>query len=181
MSEIIEKNKGGQPEKIQEKELIQLKEAFAFGCTDMEAINYMNLTLGYKGKDQLSERTFYNYQDRHPEFLQEKNALKDNPILQAQKAIVDVITTEKSIDEEGNEIEETPGDRAYRIEMSKWYLSRKKKAEFGNKLIEINNNQDNRSINLVKDDPRVFKTLTKAYQAMVKNAKDITADEQRTE
>lgn len=128
--------------------LERLRQAFALGCTDEEACAYAGIATA----------TLYNYQNNNPEFLEEKEQLKQEPVLKARETVVN------SLDD---------------VETAKWYLQRKAKKEFSNVLVDINN--DNRSINIVKDDPRVLNTLVKAVQAMVENSKDLLKDEQNTE
>jgi hypothetical protein len=84
--------------------LRKLEEAFAMGCTDVEACFYAGIT----------KSPFYEYQDAHPEFKERKEQLKENPVLLARKNVQDALTD---------------GDK----DMTKWYLERKRKAEFSTK------------------------------------------------
>lgn len=77
----------------------KLEEVFAIGGTDEEACFYAGIC-----KDAL-----YDYQNKHPEFTERKEALKERPILKARQTIV------KALDDP---------------EQAKWYLERKKKKEF---------------------------------------------------
>ena len=79
--------------------IIQLKQAFAIGCTDEEACAYAKI-----GKSSL-----YRYIEQHPEFREESNRLKKEPILKAKNTIV------RSLDD---------------VKDAQWYLERKKKVEF---------------------------------------------------
>jgi hypothetical protein len=79
--------------------IIQLKQAFAIGCTDEEACAYAKI-----GKSSL-----YRYIEQHPEFREESNRLKKEPILKAKNTIV------RSLDD---------------VKDAQWYLERKKKDEF---------------------------------------------------
>lgn len=56
----------------------KLEEAFALGCTDLEASLYANI----------APATLYNHQDKNPEFLERKDQLKMSPILKARKTVV---------------------------------------------------------------------------------------------
>lgn len=67
--------------------------------TDEEACFYADI----------AEATLYNYQNRHPEFVERKKRLKKRPILEARQAII------KAINDPIN---------------ARWYLERKCKKEF---------------------------------------------------
>ena len=84
--------------------IAKLEEAFAWGCTDREACLWADI--GFQ--------TLYNYQEKHPEFVERKEALKEKPILLARKAVVNAIKK---------------GDRITAMA----YLDRKKKDEFSTK------------------------------------------------
>lgn len=81
--------------------LLKLEEAFLNGATDKEAIFQANI----------SSSTFYKYCEENPEFLERKEALKDQVKYRARRNIV------KAIEE---------GDKT----LSQWYLERKVKGEF---------------------------------------------------
>jgi len=116
--------------------LQKLNEAFAFGCTDEEACYYA----------QIGKSTLYNYQKEHPEFLEQKEALKQRPILLARQEVI-------------NGLKGNP-------ELALKFLERKKKDEFslrsefvgagGKELIPL-------------DDTRVLKTLLETAR-IVQNA-----------
>lgn len=78
----------------------RLEEAFALGCTDLEASLYANI----------APATLYNYQDKNAGFLERKEQLKMKPVLQARTTLV------KSLKK----------DPALALK----YLERKKKDEF---------------------------------------------------
>src|SRR3990167_2591130 len=64
---------------IMTDELVQkLEYAFALGCTDEEACFYADI----------SKQTLYNYQDKHPEFVDRKQALKTRPIFLARETLL---------------------------------------------------------------------------------------------
>lgn len=90
----------GRPEVITPEQIVLLKTAFAIGCTDEEACSYAKIPTS----------TFYDYQKRHPDFSEEKDRLKQTPILKARQELV------KGLD--GNP------------ELSLRYLERKLKNEF---------------------------------------------------
>lgn len=85
--------------------LAKLEEAFAWGCTDREACLWADI----------ADKTLYLYQEKHPEFIQRKEALKETPVLLARKTVVNGIKK---------------GDRT----LSLAYLDRKKKDEFSTKV-----------------------------------------------
>jgi hypothetical protein len=95
------KNKGGRPTVMTELTVKKLEEAFAFGCTDKEACFFADI----------SYQTLYDYQAKHPEFIERKEALKDSPILKARQTVSEKLS------------------ESYQNAMD--YLKRKRKAEFG--------------------------------------------------
>jgi len=63
-------------------EVIQkLEEAFAWGCSDREACLWADI----------AEKTLYLYQEKNPEFIHRKEALKETPILLARKSVANGI------------------------------------------------------------------------------------------
>lgn len=88
-----------------------MEEAFAIGATDSEACFYADVSTG----------AFYNYQDRNPEFLERKNALKERPVLLARQTVVKSMETDAST--------------------AKWYLEKKKATEFATKAeVDVTSN-----------------------------------------
>jgi hypothetical protein len=75
------KNPGGRKAVVTAATLQKLEEAFALGCTDLEACFYADI-----GKS-----TLYNYQDANPKFLERKEALKQRPVYLARKVVVDAL------------------------------------------------------------------------------------------
>ena len=94
------KTGGGRPPKITPDVVKKLEEAFAMGCTDIEACLYADIT----------KATLYNYQNKYPEFIDRKEQLKETPVLKARKAVVNALAKDH--------------------EFSLKYLERKKKDEF---------------------------------------------------
>lgn len=94
-----QKNLVGRPTVITEEVLRKLEEVFAIGGTDAEACFYANI----------GTTALYEYQEKHPEFAERKEALKERPILKARQTIV------KGLDDDKN---------------AQWYLERKRKKEF---------------------------------------------------
>ncbi len=93
----------GRPTDMTEATINKLEEVFAIGGSDKEACFYADI----------SHQTLYNYQEKHPEFVERKEALKERPILKARQTVV------KSLD--------NPSD-------AQWFLERKLKKEFSQKL-----------------------------------------------
>jgi hypothetical protein len=89
----------GRPTIMTPELLSKLKEGFLMGFSDEEACSYA----------QIGKSTLYNYQQANPEFVEEKEEWKNNPILKAKTTIF-------------NDLED--------VETSKWYLERKAKREF---------------------------------------------------
>lgn len=71
----------GRPPKIDKDVLQKLEDAFAFCYTDEEACLYAGI----------APATLYNYQEKHPKFLERKRALRLSPNLQAKKVLVEGI------------------------------------------------------------------------------------------
>lgn len=94
----------GRPKIIEGILLQKLRFAFILGCTDAEAC----LLAG------ISEGTLYNYQADNPEFLEEKEALKNFKKIQAR------VTVLKNI---------------HLPEMARWYLELKANDEFSRRTI----------------------------------------------
>lgn len=90
----------GRPEIIEGPILQKLIDAFSLGCTDEEACIYVDINMS----------TLYNYQERHPEFVERKKLLKQRPFLKARNTVV------KSLDDPDH---------------AEWYLERKGRDEFG--------------------------------------------------
>lgn len=88
------------PTVINKSVIDKLEQAFALGCTDLEATLLANI----------APATLYNYQERHPMFLERKEQLKSSPILKARQAVI------KSFSANPN--------------LALKYLERKKKDEF---------------------------------------------------
>lgn len=56
----------------------KLEEAFAWGCTDIEACLHAGI----------ARQTLYKYQEVHPEFIDRKEAIKNTPYLLARGAVI---------------------------------------------------------------------------------------------
>ena len=91
----------GRPSSVTPDVLNKLEQAFAMGCSDLEACFYADI----------SDKTLYNYQNENPEFLQRKRALKEKPVLMARASVVDALKANP--------------------ELALKFLERKRKSEFG--------------------------------------------------
>lgn len=71
----------GRPTKMTPATLDKLRYAFSIGATDKEACLYADI----------SEDLLYKYQRENPEYIKEKEELKNNPCLKAKQNIYDSI------------------------------------------------------------------------------------------
>ena len=94
----------GRPTKMTPETISKLEYAFSLGCSDVEACLFADI----------SKTALYNWQHDNPEFVDRKEALKQNPVLKARTNVMADIES---------------GD----VDTSKWLLERKKKDEFGTK------------------------------------------------
>jgi hypothetical protein len=92
----------GRPTKMTLDTIKRLEEAFAMGCSDLEACFWADI----------SKAALYEYQLRNPAFTDRKEALKERPIFLARKAMMNNL--------EGGE------DADFALK----YAERKKKDEF---------------------------------------------------
>ena len=91
----------GRPSIMTPAVIDKLEGAYLLGCTDQEA----TLVAG------ISMSTLYNYQEKHPEFVDRKGQLKKNPIMLARGVVVeslkdgDKVGAHKVLDrEEGSKV-----------------------------------------------------------------------------
>lgn len=108
------KDKYGRPTVMTPEALRKLEEAFAMGCTDVEACLYANI-----GKS-----TLYTYQAENEGFLERKEELKESLKLHAKSNLSRSIKIDEDVDN------------------SKWYLERKAKQEFSTKVESENTNRE---------------------------------------
>ncbi len=111
----------GRNTKMTPEAVNKLGEYFSEGLNDREACLLVGIT----------KQTLYNYCDKNPDFLTEKEDLKRNPIIKAKRAI------NKEIDNED-------------IATCKWYLERKAKEEFSVRVENLN--QDTKELELFDND-----------------------------
>jgi hypothetical protein len=95
----------GRPTIMDENTVNKLEDAFSNGATDLQACFYAGI----------SKQTLYNYQDKFPEFVDRKEALKNHLQLVAKNVLA------KSI-KGGNELD------------AKWLLERKEKNTYSTKV-----------------------------------------------
>lgn len=110
----------GRPTKFTNETIEKLEYAFSIGCSDLEACLYANI----------SPASLYNWQKDNQEFLDRKNMLKESPVLMARKNVADALNK---------------GD----VEMSTWYLEKKKSDEFNTKVKNEVTGADGGGLNLV--------------------------------
>ena len=99
------------PTKMTEETVKKLLDAFSYSFTDQEACLYANI----------STKTLYNYCEKYPEFLQQKEDLKKQPNIKAKMNWIAKIK-----------------DKDYQA--SKEWLERKSRDEFSLKTETDNNN-----------------------------------------
>ena len=68
----------GRPSIFDEYTLRKLEEAFALGCTDLEACLYA----------EVSKSALYEYQKKNEEFVERKELLKERPVLMARQSVI---------------------------------------------------------------------------------------------
>lgn len=88
--------------------LEKLREAFLMGATDEEACVYADI----------HPATLYNYQNKNEEYIEEKRAWKQNPVMVARKTVFESLG---------------------KLEDARWYLKKKKKDEFEDSVSEAGN------------------------------------------
>lgn len=91
----------GRPTLMDELTVKKLEDAFSVGASDREACFIANI----------SHQTLYNFQEKYPDFVDRKAALKEMTKYKARKVVAEAI--------EKNDIQQ-----------ANWYLERKAKDEF---------------------------------------------------
>lgn len=91
---MADSNPIGRPTVMTPSVLDKLRQAFLIGATNLEAAGYAGIT----------EKTLYNYLNKNPEYLQQIEAWKNEPILKSKTTVV------KGLDD---------------IKNAQWYLERK--------------------------------------------------------
>lgn len=72
---------GGRPTVMTDAVVKKLEEAFALGCSDLEACLFAGI----------SKPTLYAYCEANPSFSDRRAALKTNPVLKARKVVMDAV------------------------------------------------------------------------------------------
>ena len=123
---MAKKSNAGRPTVMTAETVSKLEQAFSNGATDVQACFYAGI----------SKQTLYDYQKKHPEFIDRKEALKSNLRLIAKNTLA------KSIrDGDTND--------------AKWYLERKEKNEFSTKVAQTIDTNVN-LVNIDNDDEKIF-------------------------
>lgn len=122
------KKKGGRPTKVEAKKkketrgrktkmtpevIATLRMCYGADCSDAEAC----------AEAGISVATLWTYCNANPEFLKEKERLKGKQVIKARINIHNALKD---------------GD----VDISKWYLERKRKQEFNTKLDDVESNED---------------------------------------
>lgn len=107
--EAIEKI-NGRPTVMTLDVLKKLQEAFLMGATDIQACQAANI----------SRRTFYLFIKEHPDFRDTVEEMRENVTQKAKQLVGDIIINGS------DKISESE-----RLNLTKWYLERKAKDEFG--------------------------------------------------
>lgn len=98
----IKKNrKPGRPTVFTNEVINKLEDAYLLGCSDREACFLAGV----------SAAALYNYQKANPDFIERKQALKDNVTIQARRKVLEAIEDNDNV-------------------MVRWYLERKRPEEF---------------------------------------------------
>ena len=94
---------GGRPPKMTDDTVQKLKQAFLMGCTDREACLFAGIV----------PSTLYGYQEKNPEFTEQKETWKENPVMKSRAVIMgaldkdDTATAHKVIErKEGTKVKQ---------------------------------------------------------------------------
>jgi hypothetical protein len=101
----------GRPTKMTPETIKKLEEAWAFGCSDLEACFYADIT----------SQTLTTYQNANPEFLDRKERLKQRPVLIARQTVV--------------------RDISHNSDLALKFLERKRKKEFSTRTEQDHNHK----------------------------------------
>ena len=108
-----ERKKVGRPTSVTPETLAKLEQAFSLGCSDLEACIHADI----------AKSTLYDYQGRHPEFVERKEMLKRKLVLKARTVVANALEKEDE-------------------NTAKWYLERKARDEFSTKQEMVIGNLD---------------------------------------
>lgn len=122
MARPKKKSNVGRPTIFNEVTLQKLEQGFKIGLTDTEACAYADI----------APASLYNYQKENPEYLEQKNKWKQNPIAKAKYTIF-------------NNLDD--------VKTAQWYLEKKCGNEFcGNQINNIVNVNNTQGIQINKTD-----------------------------
>lgn len=121
-------DKVGRPPSMTQDVLNKLEQAFSLGASDVEACFFAGI----------SHQTLYNYQDKNPEFIERKKALKEKLVLKARSVIASSMES---------------GDK----QTAQWYLERRKKDEFSIRQEQTGANGKDLNPSLNEDDRELLK------------------------
>ena len=96
-----DKKTAGRPTVMTQDVVNKLEQAWSMGCSDVEACLHADI----------SKQTLYDYQAKHPEFVDRKERLKEMLVLKARTVIADALNRKDE-------------------NTAKWYLERKARKEF---------------------------------------------------
>jgi len=97
----------GRPTIFKPETIEKLEEVFRIGGTDLEACLHADV----------SSAALYNFQNRYPAFVERKNKLKESLTLRARLNVAKALNDKMNPD----------------VDISKWYLERKRRDEFSQK------------------------------------------------
>lgn len=80
----MSKNPVGRPTVMTQQTIDKIEYVFAMGGTDIEACLYADI----------SHQTLYDYQEKHPEFIERKINLKQTPMLKARTTILKALDSD---------------------------------------------------------------------------------------
>lgn len=117
----------GRPTKLTPETIDKLRTSFLMGCSDIEACLYADI----------SKTALYNYQQKNPDFVDQKEQWKEQLTLKARTVIATSLN---------NKDENT----------AKWYLERKCKNEFSTK---VENEISGKGLNIMVADENTKEAL----------------------
>lgn len=118
----------GRPTVMTPETLERLRQAFLRGCSDREAVAYAEIALS----------TLYEYQNKNPDFSEQKASWKTQPLLKARETVI------SKLDD---------------VDTAMWYLERKMPEEFGKKQTVKHQGDKDEPLFMDAEDPRVIKTI----------------------
>jgi hypothetical protein len=133
----------GRPTVMTQDVINKLEQAFSLGASDVEACFFAGI----------SHQTLYNYQDKNPEFIERKKALKEKLVLKARSVIASSMES---------------GDK----QTAQWYLERRKKDEFSTKVENEHTGKDGSPISIDVTSSILAKIPSNELEALLDEAKN---------